>query len=83
MPPGTISWFEANQVLIPELSEQILNRDRGMRWRAGDAHVPTSPAGKIRERGRLRRPAVARDFEFGAGVIDWRDHRQQVHRNID
>src|SRR5678815_5830173 len=71
MPPGPISWLEANQVLIPELSEQILNRDGGMRRRAGDAHVPSSPACKIRECGGLCGPAVTRDFELGAGTVSY------------
>jgi hypothetical protein len=83
MPPGPISWFEANQVLIPELSEQILNGGGRVRRRARDTHVSTGPSCKIRERGGLRGPTVTCDFELGAGMIERRHHRQQVHRNID
>jgi hypothetical protein len=83
MPPGALSRLETDQVLIPELSEQILNRIRGMRGRARNAHVPASPAREIFERGGLCGAAVTDDLEFRAGMIERRNHSQQVHRNVD
>ena len=70
MPPGTVSRLEADQVLMPELGEQILNGDGDMRRRTRHAHVSASPASEIVERRGLRGATVARDFELGAGMIE-------------
>jgi hypothetical protein len=83
MPPGTITRLEANQVLIPELSEQVLNGHRDVRRRTGDTHVAASPSSEIVERCGLCRPTVARDLELRAGMIERGDHGQEVNRYID
>ena len=64
MPPGALSRLEGDQVLMPKLGEQILNRRRGVRGRAGNAHVAASPAREIAERRGLCGAAVTDDLEF-------------------
>jgi hypothetical protein len=74
MPPGTITRLKANQVLVPELSEQVLNGHRDVRRRAGDTHVAASPSSQVVERCGLGRPTIARDLELSAGMIERRNH---------
>jgi len=83
MPPGALSRLETDQILVPKLSEQILDRSGRMRGRARNAHVPASPAREIFESGGLCGAAVTNDLEFRAGMIERRNHSQQVHRNLD
>ena len=83
MPPGAFSRLETDQVLIPELSRTDPESLGGMRGRARNAHVPASPAREIFERGGLCGAAVTDDLEFRAGMIERRNHSQQVHRNVD
>jgi hypothetical protein len=83
MPPGTITRLKADQVLIPELSEQVLNGHRDVRRRAGDAHVAASPSSEIVQRRSPCGPTIACDLELSAGMIERRDYGQEVNRYID
>jgi hypothetical protein len=83
MPPRLGTRLEADQILMSELGEQILNGTRDVRRRAGDAHASAGPPRQILERRSPRRATVARDFECGAWMIDRVDDRQQIDRHVD
>src|SRR5947208_1838041 len=52
MPARLAARFECDEILMPQLVDDLPRRDAALSWRAGDEHVATGPRGEVRQRPR-------------------------------
>jgi hypothetical protein len=82
MPARLAARFKSDEVLVPQLVDNLARRKAPLPRRARHEGVPARPGGEIRQWTRQRR-AVRRRRGFRGWIVDGRHDPEDVHRHVD
>src|SRR5712691_6447189 len=83
MPALLPTRFECDEVLVPQLVDDLPRRDATLSRRARHEYVPAGPGGEIRERTHEGRTADRLGRRVFRRVVDGRHDPEDVDRHVD
>src|SRR6266849_962671 len=83
MPARLPTRFECDEVLVPQLVDDLPRRDAALSRRARHEYVPAGPGGEIRERTGEGRALDRRGRDVFRRVVDGSDDAEDVDRHVD